>query len=731
MTHSIDPNIDRRNDESGTVSLNRPESHGFDAPLVLKANDIFLTSDRWGDLDDAAGTPWQGLFCRDTRFLSRSRLRFDGQPPHLDRSDTRDGDAADIQGQAFVSGDDGIRRPLRLHRQLVLHGGLFDRLTLHNPNPVPLSVGVHWTFDADFLDLFEVRGYCDRPQRGDDRRVEAIDGGLHLHYCGLDGRWMASHLDFETAPDRVEIQPDGGGTAIWQLHLAPQEVQALGYRLSVWFDRRPATQTPPPPDFPTATAAAQADWQQWQEQIARVETDRPDWTAVLRRADRDLYLLRQSFGEETVLAAGIPWFSTLFGRDSILAASQTLAIAPQLARDTAIALARHQGTHHSDWHDENPGKILHELRLGEMARCGEIPHTPYFGTADATPLWLLLLADYYAWTGDRATVDRLWDNVLAAMDWIAAQTAETGYVYYLRRSSGGIDNQGWKDSGDCIVNRRGDRVSGAIALCEVQAYVYAALHRWSALAGRFGKPEAQRAWGDRAADLKRRFNREFWLPELGYCALALDDRRRPIDSITSNPGLCLFSGIFEPDAAQAVGDRLMQPDLYSGWGIRTLSSQSPAYDPEAYHRGSVWHHDTAAIAVGLRAIGQGDRAIALAGSLLDMARGQTNLRPPELFCGYPRTSDPPIAYPVACSPQAWATGSLFQMLQMALSPEPNAEAGRLLLRNPRLLPGTNRLEWRGLRVGDARVDLAIVRREDGVAVEVLDRQGDLEVAIVP
>lgn len=697
------------------------------ATLVLKFDDVFLTTDHLGNTLGASQATHTGLFCRDTRFLSQSQLILNGQSPQLQHYDASRGDEAIIT-YTYPPADDPQAGTVEIQRRLILCGGLFEQITLVNRQSTPVSLSIQLEFDADFLDLFEVRRYGDRPQRGKTLRLAEPSTGIRFAYCGLDGALVESVIEFEgQSPDEISDQ-----IATWTLNLPPQIPQHLGYRLTLLTDDQLATQTEPPDSFDIAEKRVEETWTAWKKQTTQISSDNPKINGVVERAQRDIYLLRQSFGEETILSAGIPWFSTLFGRDSTIASSQTLLIAPHLGRDTAISLGRHQGTINSDWHDEDPGKILHEVRVGEMARCDEIPHTPYYGSIDATPLWLLLLADYHAWTADEATLHHLWPNVLAAMDWIDRQVQPTGYLTYLRRSPGGIRNQGWKDSGDCIVDGKGEQVEGAIALCEVQAYVYAAKIRWSQLAGMLKQPDLQQQWQEDAKQLKQRFNRDFWLSDRNYCALALAGDGTVVDSITSNPGLCLFADIFDPKKSQAVARRLRQPDLYSGWGIRTLSCDSPAYEADGYHLGSVWPHDTAAIAVGLRHIGESKFALTLAGNLFEMAQQQPELRPSELFCGNSRQNDRPVVpYPVACSPQAWASGCLFQLIQMALNLHPDAPNRQLHLHDPRLLPHCERLELGGVQVGDASVDLVLEQVQGQPKLEVVNCHGDLTVAIIP
>ncbi len=694
--------------------------------LTIKDNDLFAIVDRAGDTTVKSGAV-TGLFCRDTRFLSHSELQIEGRSPVLLGSRADTGSSLSIYSTNPPIDSRCDRDSLGIVRRIALRGALLERIEVTNYNPHAIRVGFSLQFDADFMDLFEVRSYSDRRSRGELLEARSHPkNGLILAYRGLDESLMTARIEFTPLPP-TEIRDY---TATWQLHIGSHETLSFGYRLYPEIDGRPASEVEAAANLDAAIAASQSDREAWERQIARIRTDRVDLNRAIEQAERDIFLLLQSFGEQKVLTAGVPWFSTLFGRDALIAASQTLMFDPAIARDTLIVLAKYQGSRDRDWHDEAPGKILHEMRFGEMARCREIPHTPYYGTVDATPLWLMLYADYYAWTGDRDTLDRLWLHAIAAIEWIDAECAETGYLAYERRSSGGIDNQGWKDSGDCIVDAKGKIVEGPIALCEVQAYVYAAKRQMSELARLRGETERGDRWQQEAEDLKQRFNRDFWVESRDYCALALDGDGRPVDSITSNPGHGLPLGIFTPEHADRVAARLLQPDLFNGWGIRTLSSQSPAYNPIGYHLGTIWPHDNALIAVGLRSRDRVESAFEVARGIFDMIQYQEDLRPPELFCGYDRQGDrAPVRYPVACSPQAWATGSIFQLLQTTLNPIPDAENNRLTLAKPMLPSWLQTLSVQHLKIGTSYVDVYLERVGSETACRVSRTQGDVRVAI--
>lgn len=759
--------------------------------LTLKDDDLFLISDTLGNISgcniDEAVTSL-GLFCRDTRFLSRLELQIDGRSPLLLSSNAQKGFALFIlctnpRLESSVAFPDAPAsqaesqtipaETLGIQREMVLNGGLFEEITLTNYSTQTIQFELSLSFDADFIDLFEVRGF-DRKNRGQLLREVEIpsttaptatpakvlasvpaaedapelasnylasnyvlsqaQSELTLAYKGLDGSLMEAQIQFlHRLPDQLK-----GYTAIWTIRLASHETLRLGYRLQMLIDNQSASNVHAPMTLMQAKAAEVLEEQEWRSGITQIRTDNKAFNQIIERAEQDIYLLRQTFDTHKALSAGVPWFSTLFGRDSIIAASQTLILDPTIARDTLNILAHYQGRKEDDWRDEEAGKILHELRCGEMARCQEIPHTPYYGTIDATPLWLMLYAEYYAWTHDQETLDRLWDNAIDAMNWIDRNCRETGYLAYNRRSKRGLQNQGWKDSGDCIVDRQGQMAKGSIALCEVQAYVYAAKVRLSEIARIKKRIDLADRWQEEARDLQVRFNRDFWMDDLDYCALALDGDGNPVDSITSNPGHCLNLGIFTPDKARSVAERLQAPDMFNGWGIRTLSSQSPAYNPMGYHVGSVWPHDNSLIALGLRSIGLIDQALEISQGIIDMTLHQPYQRPPELFCGYERMGDSaPVQYPVACSPQAWATGTIFQLLHMMINLVPDAPGNHVRIIDPALPSSLQYLSLKNLRVGSTLLDLEFVREDsshvdqpsNATACRVTRKRGNLRVVI--
>ncbi len=708
--------------------------------LTLKDDDLFLLTDTFGNIGGSIVDGQinnVGLFAQDTRFLSRLELQVAGRPPILLSSSADKGFALSVLA-TNPRLDQIPAENIGIKREIVLNGGLFETIEVTNYSTEAITVEISLSFGADFADLFEVRG-AKREKRGTFFQPAAqqqylletqgeLPKEISLAYRGIDHILLESRFEFQDRlPDRYF-----GQTAIWELHLDSHATERMSYRLCMFRNAAPVSTVSTPVNLGQAKAAELLEEQHWQQQVTQVRSAENTFNRLIHRAEQDVYLLRQSFAQGKTLSAGVPWFSTLFGRDSIIAASQTLMLNPQIAKETLGILAHYQGKTEDEWRDEQPGKILHEIRFGEMARCGEIPHTPYYGTVDATPLWLMLYAEYYAWTADRETIDRLWTNALAAMNWIDRELKiGGGYLSYRRKSKSGLDNQGWKDSGNCIVNAKGEMATGSIALCEVQGYVYAAKVRLAQLARQRGEDSLSEIWDRQARELKVQFNRDFWMPELDFCALALDGEGKHVDSITSNPGHCLGLGILTPDHAYSTAERLRAPDMFNGWGIRTLSSLCPAYNPMGYHIGSVWPHDNSLIAMGLRSLGLIDHALEICQSLLDMTHKQPYGRPPELFCGYERRDDDsaPVQYPVACSPQAWATGSLFQLVQMMVNLVPDAPGNYLRIIDPALPPSISSLSLKNLRVGTTLLDLEFERSGHSTACRVSKKRGNLRVVI--
>jgi glycogen debranching enzyme len=719
---------------------------------ILKHENTFMLSSAHGDIrPDDRGL---GMYHSDTRVLSRYDLLVNSIHPAVLRAGPAASFRSTIQltnpdvfaDSSTPSADsagalDGSEIVLRRHslgivRDRVISGGLREKITVTNYTTSEQPASLTLSLDADFADIFELRGAL-RRERG--RRLPNVvsEDRVTFVYEGLDSTTRETHVAFSPHVTVVAGGDDGEAQPVsveLSSLLAPGASATL--TVEVWFDAHQtaageavdADEAAPRIDADQAIATHRA----WRQSSSALETSDFMVARALDRASADLRLLLNIDEEsgDRYVAAGVPWFSCLFGRDSIITAYQMLSVRPQIARNTLSLLARLQATEVDDWRDAQPGKILHELRTGEMARNHEIPHTPYYGTVDATPLWLMLLDEYERWTADDELVDKLWPNALAALNWIEryGDIDGDGFVEYSRRSELGIANQGWKDSRDSIRFRDGSLAQGAIALVEVQGYVYAARRAIARLARLRGDNELAEQQDAKSALLQRRFEESFWLDDAGTYAIALDGDKKAVDGIASNAGHALWSGIVSADRAASVARALNAPDMWSGWGIRTLSRDTVGYNPIGYHLGTVWPHDNGICVAGFARYGLFDEARRVTGALLEATLHFREARLPELFCGFDRDHSPmPVPYPVACSPQAWAAGSLFHMISATLGLRPDARHGRLEVHMPALPDGMRDLRVRNLRIGDGLLDIGFERDADTVQVEVLRRTGDIDV----
>jgi glycogen debranching enzyme len=672
-----------------------------------------------------------GLFWRGTRHLSVLELHLGGARPLLLVSDLA-GDDRELEvemtnGDLEAGGAAIPRDVLHVRRRQTLERERLElEVVVSNHHSETVAVPFDVKVAADFADLFEVRG-TPRKKRGEELPPERSPRGVVLRYRGLDQvlRWTEVALD----PPPGELT--GRGELRSELVLEPGQSRRFVLRV------RPGDgplEDAGPPSFPGPSSSARRAARRWRDDMVRFRSSERVFEQVLSRASTDLGLLATETPEGKFPYAGIPWYAAPFGRDAIFTALQILPFRNDVAAGVLRFLAHRRARVKDDFTDAEPGKVLHELREGELAALREIPFVPYYGTVDATPLWLVLLGRYHERTGDDGLVRELWDAAEDALGWIDGPGDQDGdgFVEYLRRSPVGLANQGWKDSGDAVHHASGELARGPIALVEVQAYVYAArlaFARLLELVGRDGKRAASlRA---RAEEVRTRFEEAFWDEELGTYVLALDGEKRPCRIATSNAGHVLWAGAATPWRARKVVARLFQPDLFSGYGIRTLAVGSRRYNPMSYHNGSVWPHDNSVIAEGLRRYGEPDRAAALLGTLVDAARSFPLCRMPELFCGFPRREERgPVPYPVACSPQAWASGALFQGVAATLGLTIDSERGTVSFDDPRLPEGVDWLEAEGIPVGaSGRLSVRVRRGARFFAVEVLDKVGDVEVLI--
>ncbi len=687
----------------------------------IKEGDLFLMTDEEGNLPPAQAA--YGLYRGDTRHLSVYDLTLDDVRPTVLLSTAELGFGSEqhlTNPRMTVDSRVILKDSIEVTRRRVVNKSLVESIRVTNFAIERTRIALRLRFAADFADMFEVRGET-RPRRGKLFPPEVRDDRVIFAYEGLDGVRRTTELIFSPAPEIVSA--DG---ARFTLDLGHRESVSIHVTIIPNGDHIDAS-------FGEQFDTLAASYRDWISSCTRVFTSNDFVNAMLERSLTDLRMLRVEDGDGGFIAAGTPWFSSLFGRDSLITALQMLAFNPKVAERTLRVLARWQGRNPDDWRDEEPGKILHELRTGEMAATDEIPMTPYYGSVDSTPLFLLLASEYVAWTGDMQLVRELEPSLMAAREWVRDQMGppESGYLSYSKRSSKGLLNQGWKDSHNGIVAADGSLVESPIALAEVQGYVYAAYQGLAGLVERLDRSDLAEELRRDAAALKSRFNRDFWVEDLQFFALALAGRNEPAAVVTSNPAQGLWTGIVDKSRAAALVDRLCSSDMFSGWGIRTLSSHERRYNPLGYHLGTVWPHDNSLIGMGLRRYGFEEALNRIVAAIYDSARSFEYHRLPELFSGVPRTPhSEPVRYPVASRPQAWAAGAFPLLLQAILGLVPNALEGRLTVVKPRRLPPfLEYVEVRGLRVGGASVDLRYETHPDGTQVSVLETDG-VDVVVV-
>jgi glycogen debranching enzyme len=698
--------------------------------IILKENDVFVVSDLSGEIS-AGNDGGLGLYRSDTRFLSTYELRLSGRRPILLNSSVDRAYVATFQLVNPVLGDPDSeesipQQSLSLRRTRFVHRGVHERIGIRNCNRRTVEFELELRFDADFQDLFEVRGVHRLPMLGAREPVEASGSSLRFGYLGLDGIRRRTEISFSPAP-RLSQR-----SAKITLRLEPQEVFVLVVGMVPVIGEDEAGVEL---QFDQALRGLERTYESWNAACTRYSTDneRLDDEVGWRNLE-DLRVLCDNRPTGLFPTAGLPWYAVPFGRDALITSIQTMALNPELARGSLRYLARLQGTRTDSRREEEPGKIPHEIRFGELANLGQIPHTPYYGTVDATPLFLVLLVELLDWTGDSGLLDELWPNVAAALEWIDryGDLDGDGMVEYAQHGSLGVRNQGWKDHWDSLTNERGVPAPLPAALVEVQGYVYQAKAGLARILRHLGRiAEGERLAGE-AHRLRERFNELFWMPGAHFYAQALDGDKRQVTAVSSNPGHCLWSGIVAPPRARDVVDRLMSPDMFSGWGIRTLSTGAVSFNPMSYHNGSVWPHDNSLIAAGLRRYGFSEAAEIVSRSVLEACMRFKDHRIPELFCGFKRDSrfsSGPGEYLVSCSPQAWGAGSYFHFLQTLAGVEVSVFDSRLRI-DP--LPTTlyRRLRVEGMRVGDGELDFTVDCR-DGVRVSVDRRPPGLRLVELP
>jgi glycogen debranching enzyme len=707
---------------SGVSIRSAPAARDIRDATLVKEGDLFLLADLEGNVPNG-DTNGFGLYYRDTRFVSTYELQIEGLKPTILLSSGRwHFLAAYLLTNPNLVTDDGTpvqEQTMQIRRYRVARARrLSESLTFQNFNPFAVAMHVTVLLDADFADMFDVRGLTTRDGPPRAVKTELEGDAMTFAYEACDGVRRTTRVRFDPAPEQLEA-----GAARYRLELPARGAARVNVEIDLGEELGRGAVV-------SKIAASTPPKRKLGESSVSVETSNGLFNAMLEQAHADLQTLISGDEDAPFIAAGIPWYAALFGRDAIITSMQELWRAPALARHTLTLLARYQGTQDDAYRDEEPGKILHEWRRGELAGLGLVPFAPYFGTVDATPLWIMLLAEYHRATADLELVRSLVPNLDAALVWIDehGDRDRDGFVEYACRSRSGLVNQGWKDSWDGIVHAHGALAEAPLALVEVQAYVYAAKRGAAVLYAALGDEARARALEAEAAALRERFERAFWMESEGFYCLALDGQKRQVAAIASNAGHALWCGIASPERAALVARRLLSEDLFSGWGVRTLSNREVRYNPAGYHLGTVWPHDNAILAHGLARYGFDAQAGEIACGLYDAAQHFPSFRMPELFCGFARSAfSVPVRYPVACTPQAWAAGAWGMLLSAMLGTSPDANRRELTIVHPSLPSWLQWLQIERLAVGPGEVDLRYERVGGRTVVDVVAMRGDVHV----
>jgi glycogen debranching enzyme len=694
---------------------------------VLKHDDTFVVLDSHGDIGASAGGP-DGLFHCDTRFLSHLEFLLNGAQPLPLGSHVRDDNT--LLTIDLTNPDTYFESRLVLPKDtlhivrtiFLLHDAAYQRFAIRNFGDGPADVRLTMLFDSDFADLFEVRGLR-RERRGVIGREAVRPATTRLIYEGLDRKLRQTFLRFDPPPSEITESAAG-----YRLNLASKQATAIYLAIGCGIP-----EPPKPVPLRRALRAIHRNRRAVSHRVCTVESSNDLFNEVLCRSMSDLYMLISNTPQGRYPYAGIPWYSTTFGRDGLITAMQMLWLDPRIAQGVLRRLAAYQAKTYDPASDAQPGKILHEMRNGEMAALGEVPFGLYYGSVDATPLFVMLVGLYYERTGDDATLVELWPAVEAALAWMDGDgdADGDGFIEYYRATDLGLANQGWKDSLDAIFHADGRLAEGPIALAEVQGYVHCAKHLAARCAERLGLNDRAHQLKAEAAHLAERFDASFWCPQIEMYALALDGNKEPCRVRSSNAGQVLFTGIAKPERAAKVAEVLMRTQFFSGWGIRTIANTEARYNPMSYHNGSVWPHDNALIALGLARYGLQDPLARVFKGLFDAAVYMEMRRLPELFCGFRRGHGRgPTLYPVACSPQAWASATPFTLIEASLGLQFDPAANEIRLRNPCLPPFLDEMVLRDLQLNEASIDIKVRRHRSSVSVEVLEQHGTLQLSVV-
>jgi glycogen debranching enzyme len=718
------------------VMYSQPRLDAVEGLSIIRGTTFFAATRR-GDLMPP-GAPQVGLFCDDTRFLSRLELRVNGQEPIVLSSTTVGADMARVEltvrgGSARGDNLDLPVNTVYIHREQFLdRDRLYDVLDIHNFHDAEVMLNIEVFFAADFMDIFQVRGLL-RGKSGGYFSPHVRDSTVRFLYEGLDERTRTTELCFTPQPQVLE-----GQRAQWEFRLPPHAGDRITTTITMEVGApgiEPQQATPSRYEtLEDAHRGSAARYRNWAENCTRLRSDNQIFDAMLETSVEDFYALRMQEDRGIAVAAGVPWFAALFGRDSLLSSYETLLLDPGLARGTLRVLATYQGQVKNDERDEDPGKILHERRSGEMTATHEVAFGRSYGSVDATPLFLILAYEYFRWTGDHALLQELRGALKSATNWILqyGDLDGDGLIEYCRRNPKGLFNQGWKDSGDANRHSDGRIAEPPVALVEVQGYAVRALLGASELLGLLNERALGIQAKERSSELRQLIEERFWLEDRAYYAMALDRDKAPLRVDGSNPGHLLFSSAISTQRARQVTKRLLDNGLFCGWGIRTLSCNENAFNPMSYHRGSVWPHDNAIIGYGMAQYGMHREASIVFQALYDSALHFREYRLPELLCGIERQlKSEPVHYPVSCSPQAWAAGAPFLLLTGLLGLQPNADRGELAIVDPHLPAFLKTVRIENLRIGSSRIALDFKREGERTHCNVVDVQGkEIKVSIV-
>lgn len=704
--------------------------------ITINQGNTFMVTDLNGEIRRESE---QGVFYGDTRFVSHYAIYAGGLPwVRLSSSPTSYYSALLHLDNPVVPTEEGDipAGTVKLTVRRAVSEGIHEDLEITNFNMRPVRFNLELEVRSDFADLFEVKEHKFVQRGRIDTTWDAARSEATISYRNRDfHRTLVYHSLSSDSPMHMV-----NGRATFEVDLEPGATWRSCHHFTMYLGEQGAT-----PEYRCFFAQQDQNGEvetlklqeQWRASVTKLETPNEDINRTYLQAVEDMGALRlysYDLGPSVWLpAAGVPWFVTVFGRDSLVVSLQNVIVSPDFAVGALRTLARFQATELDPWRDAEPGKILHEMRFGELAHFHKIPHTPYYGTADATPLYLIALHSAWKWTGDDTLLRQYYDTALRCLDWIDryGDLDGDGLQEYQTRSTKGYENMGWKDAGDAVVYPDGSQVKQPKALCELQAYVFEAWLRMAEVFDALDEPHRATDLRRKAADLQRRFEEKFWCEDIGFYAFGLDPNKQPIKTIASNPGHCLTSGIVRPDRAQRVADRLLQPDMWTGWGIRTLSSLNPAYNPLDYQRGAVWPHDNGIIALGFKRYGLTDETAAVAHDIFAAAACFTSYRLPELYAGIQREPGAfPVQYLGANVPQAWAAGSIFMLLQALLGIQADAPHGRLTV-DPSLPDWLPEVRLSNLRIGKARLDLRFWREGPATRWEVAGQEGDIEVVHEP